>query len=83
MALVFVPFMVDQVTSGTISVTGNQITMSVTGEPTPFGSSFTGTFTFLLSDSRMTFDLTSGAVFDFNQDGQDTPATMTLILQKQ
>ena len=83
MTLVFAPFMVDLTTGGTITVGGSQITMVVTGQPTPFGSSFTGTFAFTQGDTRMTFNLTGGVDFDFNLDGQPEPASLTLVLRKQ
>ena len=63
----------DEVDTGTITIDGNQITLHGI-DPV------TGTFT--LSGSTLTVNASSGAEFDFDNDGTDDPAGVQLVFQR-
>lgn len=74
-----IPPFVNQQDAGTFSVSGNQMTMETDGEPVPIS----GSFSFSQGGDRLTLDATQGVGFDFDQNGEDEPATLVMVLQKQ
>jgi hypothetical protein len=62
--------------SGTYAISGSQLTLNETGQGTP------ETMTFTLSGNAMTLS-GDDEDYDFDQDGQDDPATFVMVLAKQ
>ena len=60
----------DDVTTGTVVLDGNKITLN-SSDPT------SGTFT--LNGNTLTVHITTGAEFDFDQNGTDDPATVNAV----
>ncbi len=68
-----VPGFPDDMESGTLDITGDDIT---------FNSTDVSSGPFSLSGSILTITITSGAEFDFDGDATDEPATVHLVFQK-
>lgn len=64
---------------GSVTISGSTLTVDFAQDVPPFND-FSADFT--LSGNQLTLDV-SDADFDFNQDGQEDPATATVILQRQ
>ncbi len=62
--------------SGTYAINGNQLTLDETGELEP------DTMTYTLSGNTMTLS-GDDEDYDFDEDGQDDPATFVMVLAKQ
>ncbi len=62
--------------SGTYTISGNQLTLDETGELEP------DTMTYTLSGNTMTLT-GNDEHYDFDDDGQDDPATFAMVLAKQ
>ena len=62
--------------SGTYTIDGNQLTLNETGELQP------ETMTYTLSGDTMTLS-GDDEQYDFDDDGQEDPATFTMVLAKQ
>jgi hypothetical protein len=62
--------------SGTYTIEGNQLTLNEVGELEP------DTMTYTLSGNTLTFTGTD-ETYDFDDDGQEDPASFTMVFQKQ
>ena len=60
--------------TGTIQVDGNRVTLTFENEPA------TGTIS--RSGDRVTINLTQGVEFDVDDDGDDDPVTLRIVMQK-
>ncbi|MCH8936230.1 MAG: lipocalin family protein [Gemmatimonadetes bacterium] len=70
------PGEVTETFSGTYTISGNQLTLNETGEGTP------EIMTYTLSGNTLTLS-GDDEQYDFDDDGQDEPATFTTVLARQ
>ena len=63
----------DDITTGTVVLDGNKITLQ---------SSDPATGTFALHGNTLSFHLTTGVEYDFDMDGTDDPATADVVFQR-